>query len=301
MNRSHFRPTQLSDPSETYGYKKIIKDLKDKIESHSESPKINASLIIPIHPSPNKYRYAEELKLQILEQALLKEQEKAERKKPAISEDFYGYPNLPQTPQKIRRLRQLDQMKKIQESLNDQMKIKKDIIEEIKNKSNEHEKILTEKYMMKMNEEKNEKIKKMEKNKEILIKSWDLASKTNELRKKIEETERKGNSTSKYDYYNEISSPTTSRIFKDDMDIKNQITDKILKADKGQKNTRPTKLALIKKAQALRNSIELKIQNSYQYKIKKILEQAKNTREIKRTQYSNSQAGHLPKSILSPT
>jgi hypothetical protein len=85
------------------------------------------------------------------------------------------------------------------------------------------------------------------------------------------------------------------------MDIKNQITDKILYGDKGQKYIRPTKVALIKKAQALRNSIELKIQNSYQYKIKKILEQAKNTREFKKTQYSNSQAGHLPKSIPSPT
>ncbi|OMJ75939.1 hypothetical protein SteCoe_24835 [Stentor coeruleus] len=301
MNRSHFRPTRLSDPSETYGYKKIIKELEDKIDFHSESPKINASLIIPIHPSPDKYRYAEELKLQILQQAQSKEQEKAERKKPAISEDFYGYPNLPQTPPKIRRLRQLEQMKKMQESLNTQLQIKKDTTFESKNKINEHEKLLTEKDIMKMKEEKYEKISKKEKYKEILIKSWDLASKTNELKKKIEETERKGNSTSKYDYYDNTLSPTTSRIFKDDMDIKNQITDKILNTNKDHKYINPTKLALIKKAQALRDSIELKIQNSYQHKIKKILEQAKNTREIKRNKYSNSQTGHLLKPIPSPT
>ncbi|OMJ83160.1 hypothetical protein SteCoe_16014 [Stentor coeruleus] len=299
MNRSHFRPTRLADPTEITGYHKMIKDLESKLDLSSESPLQNSSLIIPKHPSPNKQKYAEELKQQILQQAKQKHQQKIDLQKPGISENFYGYPNLPQTPKKIRRLREVEQMKKVRESLTLQMQDKKTSSEEFKSKIIEYDKLLNEKDIQGMYDEQAEKIRKKEKEREILIKSWDLATKTHDLKKKIEETEKKGNSPLRYEGYDENLSVTASRVIKEDVDGNEESEDVVSKAYE-EKGVRIGKLELKKKAQALRDSIEDKIRSSYQYKIKKILEQAKNIREMQRNQFNNSQAGSVSKRFPSP-
>lgn len=269
MSRFHFRRAQFTSPYELSGYENMIKDLKSKIHTNSQSLQISTSLIIPRHLGPDKQKYAEELKKQIKEQARIRDLEKAESKKPGISESFNGYPNLPHIPEKIKKLQTLAQVKKIRDSLDGQLKSQKCIADNQKTQNSEYEKCVVEKDHSKIAEETAQMLMKKEKDREILIKSWDLASKTIKLKRKLEESERKGNSSLNCKLSNNsLSSSSESETSQEDFPPKffsNQ-------NPKPQNYGKLSKNDLIKKALTLRKSIEEKLQN---FKIKRALEKAR--------------------------
>ncbi|OMJ86600.1 hypothetical protein SteCoe_11812 [Stentor coeruleus] len=294
MNRFNFRRAQFTNPYELSGYEIMIKDLKNKIHNNNQSLQISTSLIIPRHPGPDKQKYAEELKKQIEEQARLRNQEKAESKKPGISESFNGYPNLPHIPEKMVKLQNMEQMKKIRDSLDGQLKSQKTIAKEQKIKNSEYEKCVAEKDHSKITEETAQMIMKKEKDREMLIKSWDLASKTIKLKRKLEESERKGHSSLNCKIPNDcLSSSSESQTSQEGFPIKNlsNLNFKSQNLEKLSKND------LIKKALTLRKSIEEKLQN---YKIKRVLEKARHIRNTQSTHINNFQTSGFSRRSPSP-
>ena len=166
--RTYYKSGQFSNEKEGQGYDKLIIELEKKIEERSSSPS-SQYFKLTEKPKNSKFHYAEELKRQMDVKQMQKEIEKQERKKPGISEDYHGYPNLPQTPPNIRRQRELSQMKRVKEDLLSQLELKKkdniavrSLELELAKQSNFED---TQKYF----EQKQQKFQKKEREKQLLL------------------------------------------------------------------------------------------------------------------------------------
>ena len=168
--RTYNKDSDYRNPGEIQGYEKVIVDLEKKIFERSNTPEGSGyTFSTNSRSKATKVYYAEELKKQIEAKNNQKELEKAEKYKPAISESFHGYPNIPQTPRYLKRQRELEQKKAIRDDLITQLQSKKN--EEVILKSNkiESERRSNNEDIFRMNEDRAKKYKKKENEKEILV------------------------------------------------------------------------------------------------------------------------------------
>ena len=282
--RTYYKSVDYISQNEVQGYEKVIHELQEKIDAKTDSAE-NFNFGAIEKPKTNKNHYAEELKKQIEAKKFQKELEKAERFKPAISESFNGYPNLPSTPKNIRRQKELQKKKNWREDLASQLLAKKNDLQVSLNKKIEIERKTIDEEALKMTEEKYKKIKKKEIEKATLVNAWNLAQKAKELQKLLENKERKALSTTRIENYDDniLYSPQTTtgdqyfqaKVIKDE-------EPEIRKSDIKPHEKISQKEMVRNKAIFIKNSIEKKEKENYQYKIKKIIEQAKKIRELQK-------------------
>ena len=73
------------------------------------------------HKTEMRVRYQRELLEQIKADKERREVTDYEKQKPGISEDFHGYPNLPQTPREVRRRREVEKQAEFSKSVSEQL------------------------------------------------------------------------------------------------------------------------------------------------------------------------------------
>ena len=167
--RTYFKSGQFSVEKESKSYENFISTLEKKIEERSNSPASQYNFMVTNKEKFLKLNYAEELKKQMEIKRLQKELEKQDRLKPAISEEFHGYPNLPQTPTQIRRQRELEVMRKVRNDLTDQLLMKKQDVSTFKSMELENAKQSNFEDNLKYDQEKQSKLQKKENERQILV------------------------------------------------------------------------------------------------------------------------------------
>lgn len=294
--RSYNKSVQLENYKENEDYKKLISNLEKKIESQTLSSEELHGFSTSERAKPSKLSYAEDLKKQIEARNHRKELERLERMKPAICEDFHGYPNLPQTPPKVRRQRELDQMNKLSQGLTEQLSMKMQNAVAFKSleleKARKNNILDVKKYM----EEQELKQIKKDSEKQILLTAWGQAHKAKELQNILEKTERKGIKPlnllemCEEEEENKPSYKKSDESLQVDMDIElpNESEKIAHKPSKGDLEKVDKKIYLREKAQKLKEYLDKKAKGTYQHKIKKLIQDAKKQREKGRNNFKKS-------------
>lgn len=286
MTRRITKGNILSNPNELQAYEKVIENLEKKISEKPYTPESDIAFVAEQRVKPNKQKYAEELNRQIQLKKQQKLLEKLEQFKPAISEDFCGYPNLPQTPRKLKRERELEQKKRIRDELTYQLLSKKFEENAVKSTRLESEKKSNSEDVVRMHEEKDKKIRKKEKEKEILVSAWGLAQKAKELQSVLDHSVKKKLFSKSVDTQSEefsVSPIKTPVHYIDDNSYHRAVLE--VKVQQSLPAVSPKSIIAHKdlvrnKALKLQKKLESKQKNSYQYKIKQIIEQAKKIRDF---------------------
>ena len=328
MTRRITKGNIFANPTELQGYERVIETLEQRISAKNEIPESEFAFQVTEKSPINKYIYAQELKRQIEAKKHQKELEKVEQTKPAISEDFYGYPNLPQTPRKLKRERELQQKRAIREDLTQQLLLKKEEEDSVKFNRLEYEKRSNKEDIFRMHEDTDKKVLKKAKEKEILVSAWGLAQRAKELQDALDSSVRKKLLSKSVDAQSEnipatsmktplyivaedrslnninpyqsetrirnqnVSVPPRAKYEKHEKNEKQEKTEKHLKHENREKHENHERYEKNERRQAIRNralrvqqNLESKAKNSYQYKIKQIIDQAKQIRSL--------QPGHL--------
>jgi hypothetical protein len=246
----------------------LIDSLEKLLEQQSPLAPHMTSLNLPSRKSPDKKAYALDLLSQIKEKHQKAAQERLESKKPSF---FNGYPNLPHTPE--------DQRKERQKSLKSQ--VKQDLEEQIRSKhfqvhSEKLEKIEAEKrknleMFERFEREKQEKNMKDFMQNKVLTESWHKASKTKWLKQEIE-------------HFENFGVRSRSVLHKEEGFQGSFLTP--VKSKKGsggslrelQRN--PSRLAKEVRESRDMKGAEGKEKISYQAKIKKVMQEAKSSKNI---------------------
>lgn len=257
----------------------------------SQSPVDCSGFFLSEKPKHSKQEYLEELKKQIEFKAQQQEFEKVSKRKPGISEDFHGYPNLPQTPREVRRRRELEQMGRFRKDLGEQMSLKQQSLNALRFRELEIDKMCNVKDYQMFLDERNNRVVKKENEKEVLVNAWNQAKKAKELQQLLETAERKG------------INPTVGKslgnidfsVLKKTEDESSQINfDQDFKPREPPKESSPTprtiqrKVLIKEKALKIKESLEEKEKSSYQYKIKELVRDAKKQRELMKPAYKKS-------------
>lgn len=297
--RTYYNTSLFGSNKAPEDYAKVINELEKKIETRTSPQNQPYGFLLSDKPKFSKLDYAEELKRQVLTKKAQKEVEKIEKLKPAISEDFHGYPNLPQTPPNVRRQRELDMMNKLSIGLAEQVVAKKQNVVAYRSleleKARESNTLDVKKYF----EEKEGKQKKKDTEKLMLINAWDQAKKTRELQAILENVERKGiiprtvRDNPKEQSMEEFKKEDEGLQINVDYELPMQtekmcpeITSEMMVKSKKKFNAK-------EKAEKLKENMENKAKGTYQYKIKQLIQNAKIQREQGRNNFKKSMSPGL--------
>ncbi|OMJ76187.1 hypothetical protein SteCoe_24482 [Stentor coeruleus] len=179
---------------ENLRHTEYLEKLERRLENRKTKEQIfnhKNSLEFPLPVIHDKKSYAQELVKQIAEKEIRKKQEEIDKQKPAISENFSGYPNLPQTPPQIRRERELARKKKVKDELEQQIYDKNNRAQSNKSHEIEHEKEQNHKVLRKIEEDQQAKILKKNHEREVLLDSWQKSSKSKEIKNLIKNLDEK--------------------------------------------------------------------------------------------------------------
>ncbi|OMJ85180.1 hypothetical protein SteCoe_13575 [Stentor coeruleus] len=295
MNKKGFNKTaQFENPKESEGYKKLIIDLEKKIESRALSSDELYTFPITERIRGSKNTYAEELKRQIEAKNTQKKVERLENLKPAISEKFHGYPNLPQTPPKIRRQRELEQMSRLSQGLSEQVLIKKQNALAYKSLELEKDKESNHLDVKKLMDDKEMKLMKKYSEKQVLVNAWSQAQKAKELQDILENSQRKGvkprsffeSSEDEQKYKSKAEDEALQTNLEYELPAESEKT-AYKNASVGPKKYENKHLTK-EKAQKLKEYLDNKAKDTYQYKIKQLINDAKKQREKERKNYKKS-------------
>ncbi|OMJ67122.1 hypothetical protein SteCoe_35803 [Stentor coeruleus] len=289
--RTYYNTSLFGSSKAPEDYGKVITELEKKIESRSSPHNEQYGFLLSEKPKFSKLDYAEELKKQVLTKNAQKEIEKIEKLKPAISEDFHGYPNIPQTPPYIRRQRELEIMNKLSIGLAEQVIEKKKNVIAYKNLELEKERESNTLDVKKYFEYKEGNQNKKNIEKLMLINAWDQAKKARELQCILENVERKGivprtvrespkeqsiEEFKKEDENLRINLEVGSTMNYEK--INPEVTSEIMVKSK-------TKFNVKEKAERLKENMENKAKGTYHYKIKQLIQNAKIQREQERNNF----------------
>ena len=294
MTRRHyFKSIQSFQDLESSYLNNYISDLERKVDEKSQSPTTINSFFLQQKPSISKQKYKEDLKHQIDEKYSKKLEEKQLKAQPGIDMNYHGYPNLPQTPREIRRQRELNQMNQFRKDLSAQLAIKHEIFSAINSKDLESVKQSNSEDFQRYLQEANQKRLKKETEKETLVSSWNQAKKAKELKNILEAAERNGvifknyksvdltheikkteDESSQYDYIPVVQSPQLPK-----------------STSVPPANHEITKSRNLKdKARKIQEKIQNKEKETYSYKIKEIVKEAKKQREVMQPKYKKSRS-----------
>lgn len=280
MSRRHYfnNDHNASTEQESGIFSKYLTDLEHKVTETRQFTMNNNAFTIPEKPKMIKRSYMEELKKQIEENEKKKLEKKLENLKPAINEEFYGYPNLPQTPEEVRRKRKLNQMQKVSKDLADQLAFKNHSINTTKYRELESIRTSNELDYQSYVHDKQNKLNKRKTERDVLVSCWNQAVKAKKLQKLLDSAERKGveirldisesnelikrKLNESHEYSSETDIKNTSFINTPHPNIDKNISKKSTK----------------ERAQGIKDLIDSKEKETYQYKIRKLVKDAKSQR-----------------------
>ena len=299
MTRRITKGNIFANPTELRGYERVIETLEQRISAKTETSETEFTFAVSSKSPVNKHTYAQDLKRQIEAKKYQKELEKVESTKPAISEDFYGYPNLPQTPRKLKRERELEQKRAVRDDLTHQLLSKKQEEEATKFTKLEYEKRSNNEDVLRMHEEKDKKVLKKAKEKEILVSAWVLAQRAKELQDALDNSARKKLFSKSVDAQSENVQVTPMKTplhivteeksldsiqpiqYEIRIDHQNaSVSPKARQEKHGKYEKYNSRQVIRSRALRLQQSLESKAKNTYQYKIRQIIDQAKKIREF---------------------
>lgn len=295
MSKKVFNKTaQFENPTESEGYKKLIIDLEKKIESRAFSSDELYAFPITERVRGSKNTYAEELKRQIEAKNTQRKVERLENLKPAISEKFHGYPNLPQTPPKIRRQRELEQMNRLSQGLSEQVLKKRQ--NDIAYQSLELEKARESNHLdvKKFMDDKEMKLMKKYSEKQVLVSAWSQAQKAKELQDVLENSQRKGIKPRSFFESSGDEQKYKSKAEDESLQVNMEYelpaeSEKMVYKNTSVEPKKYERKHLTKeKAQKLKEYLDNKAKDTYQYKIKQLITDAKKQRENERKNYKKS-------------
>ena len=252
----------------------LIESLEKKVESSNTSNFYQlTSLNIPEHTRPDKKLYAKDLMSQIEEKLKLSKEKNKTRSELLCSLQF------PTTPDSLRKEREKEIQLKVKQDLENQINLKTNLNKTLKTQKIEDEKKEFSELLKKLEKQDQEKFEMKMKEKEILMQSWKNQIKFKELKETIRNIETFG--------FNPRARSVLAikkEIIPLDTVLEISKTDGIL-IDESPKNVKLLspikKLSYIEKAANLKTALDEKYKNSFQFKIKKILETAKESRKAK--------------------
>ena len=252
----------------------LIESLEKKVESSNTSNFYKlTSLNIPERSKPDKKLYAKDLMTQIEEKSRL-DKEKNNFKAEAICSL-----QLNSTPDSLRKEREKEKQLKVKQDLENQINVKTNRMRTVKNQKIEDEKKEFSEYLKKLEREDHEKLEMKMKEKEILKLSWNNQIKFKELKETIGNIESFGFNPRARSVLN-----TKKEVMPADHVLEISKTDgiHIEETPKHLSIASPMKkFSYVEKAVNIKTAIDEKHKNSFQYKIKKILETAKESRKTK--------------------
>lgn len=292
MTRRHyFQSFQSSQDLSSNYLTKYISTLEQQLSEKSHSPPSNSNFFFSEKPKYSKQEYLEELKKQIEIKAQQQMVEKDYKQRPGISEDFHGYPNLPQTPREAKRRRELEQMKNFRRELSEQLAIKQQSLNALRYRELEvaknHNVIDYQLYL----NDKSSKLAKKEFEKEELVNAWNQAKKAKELQQLLETAERKGIQPSVGKSLGNVDLSVLRKMedersqFNFEEDFKTQESIKITSPSP---QTIDRKRLLKDRAKKIKENLDDKEKSSYQFKIKELVKDAKKQRELMRPNFKKS-------------
>ena len=252
----------------------LIESLEKKVESSNTSNFYKlTSLNIPERSKPDKKLYAKDLMSQIEEKSRL------DKEKHKIQPEAICSLQLNSTPDNLRKEREKEKQLKVKQDLENQINIRTNWIKTVKNQKIEDEKKEFSEFLKKLEREDQEKLEMKMKEKEILKMSWNNQIKFKELKETIGNIESFGFNPRARSVLN-----IKKEVVPLDTVLEISKTDGILieESPKHLNVVSPVKkLSYIEKAVNLKTAIEEKYKNSFQFKIKKILQTAKESRKSK--------------------
>jgi hypothetical protein len=293
MSRRHyFKNINFSCELESDQLSKYINKLEQRIEEKSQSPSNQTGLAFPPHPNREHDSYKEFLEKQMIEKNNQKLKQKQERSKPGIDEKFYGYPDLPQTPREIRRQRELLQMQQLRKDLSEQLAYKHQSFNSLKYKELESDRTNNDLDYKIYVDQKNMGLIKKKQERETLVKAWDQAKKARDLQNLIETADRKGIAPSVTKSIRSFDNESQRKT--EDYEAQAYFDSEVRSSDV-QSTPLPSvsaasqkKIGVKEKALRLRESIEMKEKNTYRYKIKQLVKDAKIQRQNNKNRISVS-------------
>ncbi|CAG9317933.1 unnamed protein product [Blepharisma stoltei] len=187
------------DSAQEEAYKSTLKNLEEKIRSAVHNEK--ELQILSAKEKERELQLKSELKLKNKSNALELERqinekknrllkEKEEFKVPGISEDFHGYPNIPETPKQLRRERELAIKRGVKKDLTLQIQSKTKELEQQKAREKELDLDFLSRAKQSLDIEKELKKDKKLREKELLTSYWNQEIKAKELKKNFERAAR---------------------------------------------------------------------------------------------------------------
>ena len=292
MTRRHyFQSFQSSQDLSSNHLTKYISTLEQQLNEKSLSPPNSSNFFFSDKPKYSKQEYLEELKKQVEIKAQREMMEKNYKKRPGISEDFHGYPNLPQTPREAKRRRELEQMRNFRRDLSEQLAIKQQSLNALRYRELEVAKshnVMD--YQLYLNE-RNSKLAKKENEKEALVSAWNQAKKAKELQQLLETAEWKSVKPSVEKSLGNVDFSVSRKMedegsqFNFEEDFKTQESIKITSPSP---QTIDRKRLIKDRAKKLKEDLDDKEKNSYQFKIRELVKDAKKQRELMRPNFKTS-------------
>jgi hypothetical protein len=258
--------------------------LKKKIESPDlQEFYEKTSLRFPERQSPDKQRYAQDLLKQIEEKQRKTQQEKKKRGQVANYQNLTSL-NIPQTPSRLRRQREQEMQRRIKQDLEMQINEKQSQVKNQKTFQLESERKEMDYLTQKFYEDEQEKMRFQKNEYNFYAKSWKNQMQLKELQNLVVNMENHGMIPRAKSFITkkEPTSPVT--ITNISADTKDE--EKIEKPKKITKN-----ISYHDKARLLKKQIEEKEKSSYQFKIKKLIQEA-------RTGRKSGSSSPAPKGIL---
>ena len=261
-------------------YSKYIGDLEKKIEEKSFNNDIDLGLFFTERPKKINKEYGEELKRQIELKTTQKALENLEKQKPHINLDFHGYPNIPQTPREERRRREKLKMSQVRQDLIAQQELKKQIKQENKTLELETAKNLNTIENQLVLSDKAAKQQKREFEKETLTAAWQQALKAKELKSLLDDIGSKP--VTRRNQIIEKQEGLLIQRNQNDSSFTYAKTD--VEEDSRVVNPTPMsdncdKVQVIKeKAKRIKEYLDVKEKESYQFKIRNAIKEAKKNR-----------------------
>ena len=251
--------------------KQYIETLEKKLEERAISiPSLSQNFPrFSERITPDKKAYASDLTKQIEEKKHKADLEKQQKTQSGFTEDLQVYPNRPQTPQQERRERERIKMRVVKEALEEQIISKESYNKLYRSKELEADKLKNLVVLQREEEERKEKVYAKNLEKEILISSWENAHKSREIVSQIDCIEYKG-----FNPRSRSIAPKDGRVSPFKVSSDEVIT------SEGTLTKEITNTDYQTKSQLIKNEIEKKYQSSYQFKIKKMLKEAKSQRKV---------------------
>lgn len=276
------------------------KDLIKSLESNLKVASVEnfhhlTSLNFPERPKPNKKSYALDLLRQIEDKHEKSKKEKQENLKDLKPEGKISTLNFPITPVEVKRKRDKEKQLKVKLELENQIDFRNSLLKNEKKTKVENEKKEINELMKKFYDDEKDKIESLRKEKIMLMESWNSQVKVKDLQTQFINLESKGFNPRARSVLNKVKEEIIVPIVNVSLDkekvegnYKNKEVNTEFEVDLLTELRPIKKKTYLEKVEMLKDRLDEKYKNSAQWKIKKILDQVKESRKIKSNSLSSA-------------